>query len=217
MVPAASLGVNAGDAPGQPDSLAVWGKSRPLLYAPARIGTLVLVAIDAEALRALVREIPDFPRRGVSFKDVTPLLGDHVAFSTVVDAIVVAFGRGNIDKVVGIEARGFILAAPVAYHFGAGFVPLRKRGKLPGATRSVSYELEYGSEVLEVHEDAIVPRERVLIVDDVLATGGTARAAAQLVEELGGSVSGMAFLIELAFLRGAERIGDYERVSLLTY
>ncbi len=177
----------------------------------------VLVAIDAEALRALVREIPDFPRPGVSFKDVTPLLGDHVAFSTVVDAIVVAFGRGNIDKVVGIEARGFILAAPVAYHFGAGFVPLRKRGKLPGVTRSVTYELEYGSEVLEVHEDAILPRERVLIVDDVLATGGTARAAAQLVEGLGGSVSGMAFLIELAFLKGAERIADYERVSLLTY
>lgn len=177
----------------------------------------ILAASDAEVLRALVREIPDFPRRGVSFKDVTPLLGNHVAFSTVVDAMVVAFGRGNIDKVVGVEARGFILAAPVAYHFGAGFVPLRKRGKLPGATRSITYELEYGSEVLEVHEDAILAGDRVLIVDDVLATGGTARAAAQLVEELGGAVSGLAFLIELTFLNGAEKLADYERVSLLTY
>ncbi len=175
------------------------------------------VAIDTDALRSLVSEVPDFPRRGVAFKDVTPLLGDHVAFSTVVDAMVMAFGRGNIDKVVGIEARGFILAAPVAYHFGAGFVPIRKSGKLPRATRSVRYELEYGSEVLEVHEDAIVPGERVLIVDDVLATGGTARAAARLVAEVGGSVAGLAFLIELTFLNGAEQIADHEWVSLLTY
>ncbi len=180
-------------------------------------GVPPVLTIDTEALHTLVREIPDFPRRGVAFKDVTPLLGDHVAFSTVVDAMVMAFGRGNVDKVVGIEARGFILAAPVAYHFGAGFVPLRKSGKLPGATRSVSYELEYGSEVLEVHEDAIRPGERVLIVDDVLATGGTARAAAQLVTEVGGSVSGLAFLIELSFLNGADKIADYEWVSLLTY
>ncbi|MDQ4130588.1 MAG: adenine phosphoribosyltransferase [Actinomycetota bacterium] len=173
--------------------------------------------MDTDALRSLVREIPDFPRRGVAFKDVTPLLGDHVAFSTVVDAMVMAFGRGNIDKVVGIEARGFILAAPVAYHFGAGFVPLRKGGKLPAATRSVTYELEYGREMLEVHEDAIEPGERVLIVDDVLATGGTARAAARLVAEVGGAVAGLAFLIELTFLNGGDKIAEYDWVSLLSY
>ncbi|MFN2556238.1 MAG: adenine phosphoribosyltransferase [Nitriliruptorales bacterium] len=173
--------------------------------------------MDTETLSTLVREIPDFPRPGVAFKDVTPLLGNHVAFSTVVDAMVMAFGRGNIDKVVGIEARGFILAAPVAYHFGAGFVPLRKSGKLPGPTRSVSYDLEYGREILEVHEDAIHAGERVLIVDDVLATGGTARAAARLVTEVGGEVAGLAFLIELTFLHGGDNIADYEWVSLLTY
>jgi adenine phosphoribosyltransferase len=175
------------------------------------------ISIDVEALRDRIREVPDFPRRGVAFKDVTPLLLDHVAFSTVVDAIVVSFGRGNIDKVVGIEARGFILAAPVAYHFGAGFVPLRKGGKLPAAVRTVEYELEYGTETLQVHEDAISPGDRVLVVDDVLATGGTARAAAQLVEQLGGTVSGMGFLIELGFLGGADKIADYDRVSLLPY
>ncbi len=175
------------------------------------------IRIDVEALQAHIREIPDFPQPGVKFKDVTPLLLDPVAFSTVVDAIVVSFGRGNIDKVVGIEARGFILAAPVAYHFGAGFVPMRKGGKLPGQTRSVTYELEYGAETLEIHEDAIEPGERVLIVDDVLATGGTARAAAQLVEGLGGVVSGLAFLAELTFLNGAERISGYDKLSLLTY
>lgn len=175
------------------------------------------IAIDAEALRALVREIPDFPVEGVSFKDITPLLLDPVAFSTIVDAIVVSFGRGTVDKVVGIEARGFILSAPVAYHVGAGFIPLRKAGKLPSITRSISYELEYGTETLEVHEDAITPGERVLIVDDVLATGGTARAAAQLVEQLGGTVVGLAFLIELEFLGGAAKLGRYPWVSLLRY
>ncbi|HEX2026647.1 MAG TPA: adenine phosphoribosyltransferase [Nitriliruptorales bacterium] len=175
------------------------------------------ITIDVEALRSHIREIPDFPQPGVSFKDVTPLLLDHVAFSTVVDAIVVSFGRGTIDKVVGIEARGFILAAPVAYHFGAGFVPLRKRGKLPGATWAVDYELEYGVETLEVHEDAIRAGDRVLIVDDVLATGGTARAAIELVERAGGTVSGLAFLIELAFLDGAQRLAGHEWISLLRY
>ncbi|MBW3578313.1 MAG: adenine phosphoribosyltransferase [Actinobacteria bacterium] len=173
--------------------------------------------MDAEPLRALIRDIPDFPQRGVTFKDVTPLLLDHVAFSTVVDAIVVSFGRGNIDKVVGIEARGFIIAAPVAYHFGAGFVPLRKAGKLPAATHAVTYELEYGTETLEVHADAIRDGDRVLIVDDVLATGGTSRAAVELVEGLGGKVSGLAFMIELGFLGGAERLVGYEYVSLLRY
>ena len=175
------------------------------------------IDIDGAPLRALVRDIRDFPRPGIVFKDVTPLLLDPAAFSTAVDAIVVRFGRGSVDKVVGIEARGFILAAPVAYHFGAGFVPLRKAGKLPGPTRSVAYELEYGSETLEVHADAIGPGERVLIVDDVLATGGPAAAATELVEASGGVVVGLAFLIELVALGGAARIGHREFVALLRY
>ena len=175
------------------------------------------IELDRGVLDALVRDVPDFPKPGVNFKDVTPLLLDAVAFSTVVDALVMAFGRGTVDKVVGIEARGFIFAAPVAYHFGAGFVPARKLGKLPAATRSMAYDLEYGTETLEIHEDAISEGDRVLIVDDVLATGGTARAALDVVEGLGGTVVGLGFLIELAFLDGASRLEGYDLVSLLTY
>jgi adenine phosphoribosyltransferase len=151
------------------------------------------------------------------FKDITPLLADELAFSTVIDLIVVHFGRGNVDKVAGIEARGFILASPVAYHFGAGFVPVRKEGKLPYQTRSESYELEYGSATLEAHVDAVRPGERVLIVDDVLATGGTAQATAQLIEGLGGEVVGMAFLIELEFLHGRDKLAGHDPFSLITY
>lgn len=175
------------------------------------------IQLDRAALEKLIRVIPDFPEPGVTFKDVTPLLLNHVAFSTVVDAIVMRFGRGTVDKVVGIEARGFILAAPVAYHFGAGFVPARKAGKLPALTRQVSYELEYGQETLAIHADAITPGDRVLIVDDVLATGGTAAAAASLVEDLGGDIVGLAFLIELGFLKGVEKLTGYEVASLLRY
>jgi len=173
---------------------------------------------NAEAiLRDRIRDVADFPRSGIVFKDITPLLGDPVALSTVIDEIVVGLGRGTIDKVVGIEARGFIVAAPVAYHMAAGFVPVRKRGKLPWSTRAESYELEYGQETLEIHEDAILPGERVAIVDDVLATGGTAAATARLVEQLGGQVTGMAFLIELAFLDGASKLTAYDHFSLLRY
>jgi adenine phosphoribosyltransferase len=168
-------------------------------------------------LRDRVRDVPDFPKPGIVFKDITPLLADEVAFSTVIDEIVVAFGRGTIDKVVGIEARGFIVASPVAYHFGAGFVPMRKRGKLPWQTETESYQLEYGEEALEVHRDAIALGERVAIVDDVLATGGTASAAARLVERLGGKVQGLAFLIELGFLGGRDRLAGYQVLSLITY
>ena len=170
-----------------------------------------------EILRSKVRDIPDFPKPGIVFKDITPLLADAVAFSTVIDEIVVAFGRGTVDKVVGVEARGFIVASPVAYHFGAGFVPVRKRGKLPFETRSETYELEYGEETLEIHRDAITAGERVAIVDDVLATGGTALATAHLVEALGGSITGLAFLIELGFLDGRKRLSDYEVLSLVRY
>jgi adenine phosphoribosyltransferase len=172
---------------------------------------------DIERLRSLVRDVPDFPQPGIVFKDITPLLADEVAFSTAIDLVVVRFGRGNVDKVVGIEARGFILSSPVAYHFGAGFVPVRKAGKLPWETRSEEYELEYGTETLEIHRDAFLPGERVLIVDDVLATGGTAQATARLVEGLGAKVVGIAFLIELGFLKGRDKLKGYEVLSLLPF
>lgn len=175
------------------------------------------IEVDTAVLRDSIRDIPDFPKQGVIFKDITPLLADPVAFSSAVDAIVVSFGRGAIDKVVGIEARGFIIAAPVAYHFGAGFVPLRKAGKLPYQRRSETYELEYGAETLEVHADAFEPGDRVLIVDDVLATGGTAKAACNLIEKGGATVAGLGFVLELGFLNGAARLKGYDLVSLLHY
>jgi adenine phosphoribosyltransferase len=170
-----------------------------------------------EQVKALIRDVPDFPQKGILFKDITPLLADENAFSSVIDLIVVHYGRGNIDKVVGIEARGFILASPVAYHFGAGFIPVRKEGKLPWESEREEYQLEYGTAVLEVHKDSIRPGERVLIVDDVLATGGTARATARLVERLGGKVIGVACLIELSLLKGREAVADYDFFSLITF
>ena len=173
--------------------------------------------MDIAQLKSLVRDVPDFPQEGVVFKDITPLLADEIAFSTVIDLIVVHFGRGNVDKVVGIEARGFIIASPVAYHFGAGFVPVRKRDKLPYHTEAADYELEYGSATLEIHKDAVEPGERVLVVDDVLATGGTAKAAADLVERIGGKVVGIACLIELGFLKGRDRLDGYDLFTLIDY
>ena len=163
-----------------------------------------------------IRDVPDYPKPGVVFKDITPLLADHTAFAAVVDAIVAYYGRGTIDKVVGIEARGFIMAAPVAYHFGAGFVPIRKKGKLPSATYAESYDLEYGSETVEVHQDAFTPGEQVLIVDDVLATGGTALATAELVRRTGAEVAGISVLMELGFLRGRDRLDDLDLHALVT-
>ena len=173
--------------------------------------------MDVEQLKALVRDVPDFPQAGIVFKDITPLLADEIAFSSVIDLIVVHFGRGNVDKVVGIEARGFILASPVAYHFGAGFVPVRKKDKLPWETESEEYELEYGTATLEIHRDGVDAGERVLIVDDVLATGGTARATARLVERIGGKVIGIAFLIELGFLKGRQQLDGYDLFTLISY
>jgi adenine phosphoribosyltransferase len=170
-----------------------------------------------ERLRRLVRDVPDFPQKGVVFKDITPLLADEAGFSMAIDLIVAHFGRGNVDKVVGIEARGFIVASPVAYHFGAGFVPVRKKGKLPWESESEQYELEYGTETLEIHKDAFQAGERVLIVDDVLATGGTARATAKLVERLGGKVVGIACLIELTFLKGRDQLGGLDFFALIDY
>jgi adenine phosphoribosyltransferase len=173
--------------------------------------------MDLEQLKTLVRDVPDFPQEGIVFKDITPLLADELAFSTVIDLIVVHFGRGNVDKVVGIEARGFILASPVAYHFGAGFVPVRKVDKLPWQTESAEYELEYGTATLEIHRDGVAAGERVLIVDDVLATGGTAKATAELVERIGGKVVGIACLIELGFLNGRSKLEGYDLFTLLDY
>ncbi len=171
-------------------------------------------------LDALIRDIPDFPKPGVVFKDITPLLADHDGFSAVIQALA-ASGRdadGNVvvDKVVGMEARGFILAAPVALALGAGFVPVRKKGKLPGPTHSVTYALEYGEDSLEVHRDAIHPGERILMVDDVLATGGTVAATAELVELCGGVVGGVAVLMELSFLPGRQKVGDLPFTALRT-
>ena len=153
-------------------------------------------------LSTLIRDVPDFPTPGIVFKDISPLLADPAAFTAAVDAMVDEAGVGSVDKVVGIEARGFVLAAPVAYHLGAGFVPVRKPGKLPGPTHETAYDLEYGSNVLQVHRDAFAPGDRVLVVDDVLATGGTAAAAVRLVMQDGGQVVGVSVLLELGALGG---------------
>ena len=162
--------------------------------------------MEIEQIKALIRDVPDFPEPGIVFKDITPVLAHADAMSTIIDLIVVHFGRGTVDKVVGIEARGFILAAPVAYHFNAGFVPIRKEGKLPWDTVSEEYELEYGTATIELHKDAIEPGERVLIVDDVLATGGTVEATIDLVRRAGADVVGLSVLLELSFLPGRERL-----------
>ena len=174
----------------------------------------------AMALERLVVDVPDFPEPGVVFKDITPLLADHGALTAVVDALA-AVGRDEsghsvVDQVVGMESRGFILAAPVALALGAGFIPVRKAGKLPRATHSVSYALEYGEATLELHRDAISPGDRVLLVDDVLATGGTVRATRELVEKCGGVVVAAAVLMELAFLPGRETAGDLSITALTT-
>jgi adenine phosphoribosyltransferase len=174
----------------------------------------------AEALQRLIVDVPDYPEPGVVFKDITPLLADHTAFSAVIEALAAAgrdeSGATAVDKVVGMEARGFILAAPVALALGSGFVPVRKAGKLPRETHAVSYALEYGEATLEVHRDAIAPGERVLLVDDVLATGGTVAATRELVEACGGVAVGVAVLMELSFLPGRATIGDLPLHSLLT-
>ncbi len=168
-------------------------------------------------MRQLVRDIADFPTPGVVFKDITPLLSHPQAFAGVVDGLVDGFRAQAVDQVVGIEARGFILAGPVAYRLEAGFVPVRKAGKLPSAVEGEAYALEYGTDLLEIHADALRPGTRVLIVDDVLATGGTAAATARLVERLGAEVVGLAFVLELGFLAGRARLPGRQVVSLVTY
>jgi adenine phosphoribosyltransferase len=164
------------------------------------------MAIELDLLRAHVRDIPDWPRPGVVFKDITPLLGDAKAFSATLDLLAAAVVGHSIDKVLGVEARGFLFSAPLADRFGAGLVPVRKAGKLPWQIEQQEYELEYGTDLLEIHKDAVHPGEQVLIVDDVLATGGTSAATARLVHRLGGIVVGFAFVIELAFLHGRAQL-----------
>ncbi|HXZ73999.1 MAG TPA: adenine phosphoribosyltransferase [Streptosporangiaceae bacterium] len=167
----------------------------------------------ADLIKAKVRDVADYPQPGVVFKDITPLLADGKALAAVVSAL--AEGHGPVDKVAGIEARGFILAASVAYQLGSGFVPVRKQGRLPGPTYARTYQLEYGTATIEVHQDAFTPGERVLIVDDVLATGGTAEATADLVRRAGAEVAGIAVILELSFLGGRNRLPPGNLRSLL--
>jgi adenine phosphoribosyltransferase len=168
-------------------------------------------------LAALIRNVPDFPQPGVQFKDITTLIKDGPAMRQTVDRLTAPYKDAAIERVVGIESRGFIFAGAVAYLLGAGFVPVRKAGKLPAVSIKREYSLEYGTNTLEMHRDAVEPGQRVLIVDDVLATGGTALATAHLVESLGADVAGMAFVVELSFLNGRQHLGDYHLVSLVTY
>jgi adenine phosphoribosyltransferase len=170
-------------------------------------------------IKKLIREIPDFPKPGILFYDITTLLKDPFGFRTTIDRLTELVGDGNarIDTVVGMEARGFIFAPALAYRLGAGFVPVRKPKKLPAECERVEYELEYGTDVLEVHKDAIGEGHRVLIADDLLATGGTAKAVVDLVERLGGEVVACAFVVELTFLGGRERLAPHKVVSLLEY
>jgi len=169
------------------------------------------------SLRELVRDIPDWPRPGILFRDITPLLAAPDAFALTVDELAAPFADEPIDKVIGIEARGFVFAAPVAYRRGAGFIPVRKVGKLPWEIEQEEYILEYGTDLLEIHRDAVLPGERVLIVDDVIATGGTAAATARLVERLGGMVVGFAFLLELAPLGGRSQLAGHRVHVVLRY
>lgn len=166
---------------------------------------------------SLVRDIPDFPQSGILFKDITPVLGSPEAFREVINRLAEHAAFLQPDLIAGIESRGFLFGAPVALALGVGFVPIRKAGKLPSATEREEYALEYGTAIVEIHRDAVLPGRRVLIVDDLLATGGTAAAAARLVEKLGGTVAGLSFLIELGFLPGRRALNGHEIHSLLTY
>jgi adenine phosphoribosyltransferase len=170
-----------------------------------------------DELRRMIRDVPDFPQKGIVFKDITPLLADPDAFKRAIDLMAQSLMDRKFDLLVGIESRGFIFAAALAYALGKGKVPVRKPGKLPAKTVQVSYELEYGTDRLEIHEDAIRSGQRVVIVDDVLATGGTARGAANLVEKVGGEVAALSFFIELDFLNGREKLSGYEIRSVLSY
>ena len=168
-------------------------------------------------LKRLIREVPNFPKEGINFYDITTLLKDADGLKQTIDALADHFNGEKIDTVIGVESRGFIFAAPLAYHLGAGFVPVRKPKKLPAECVSVSYELEYGQDTLEMHKDAVGEGHKVLIVDDLLATGGTAKAVVDLVEGMNGKIVGLLFLVELDFLKGREKFNGYDVRSLIKY
>lgn len=173
--------------------------------------------MDITSLKAKIRNIPDFPQKGVLFRDITPLLGDPEVLREVIAKLADAVKRSGADLVVGIESRGFIFGTAVAAKLGTGFVPVRKKGKLPWKTKQIACTLEYGQEVLEIHEDAVKPGQKVAVIDDLLATGGTAQAAGKLVEALGGKVALTAFVIELSALKGREKLKGYNIFSLIQY
>lgn len=170
-----------------------------------------------DQFKKLIREVPDFPKPGILFYDITTLLKDRDGFRALMSELAKAHAPEEIDVIAGIESRGFIFGSLLAAELGKGFIPVRKPGKLPAATESVSYELEYGSDTLEIHRDAIEPGQRVLVADDLLATGGTAAATCELIEKIGGKVVGLSFVIELSFLNGRDRLGSYAISSLLEY
>jgi adenine phosphoribosyltransferase len=192
-----------------------------LMATPAKISGVsakaTLSAPAQEGLKTLIREVSDFPKPGITFYDITTLLKDKRGFRETVDALSAHYQNIPVDVVIGIEARGYFFAPAMALALGAGFVPVRKPKKLPHTVRSVEYALEYGTDQLEIHADAVDPGQNVLIIDDVLATGGTAAAVAQLVSLLGGKIAGLGFVIELGFLKGRQKLGEYEVFSLLQY
>jgi len=181
------------------------------------IPTSVRVAVDCEPLKRLIREIPDFPKPGILFYDITTLLKDKRGFATLIDALAEHYMGKDIDLVLGMEARGFIFGPALAYRLNAGFVPVRKPGKLPAATERYDYALEYGTNTLEIHRDAIQKGQKVIIVDDLLATGGTAEATAKLAEMLGAEIAGLGFVVELDFLNPRAKLKNYDVFSLLHY
>ncbi len=172
---------------------------------------------NCEPLKKLIREVPDFPKKGILFYDITTLLKDNLGFATLIDALAEYYLPQKVDLVLGIEARGFIFGPALAYRLNAGFVPVRKPGKLPSATAKAEYDLEYGSNTLEIHKDAIEQGQRVIIVDDLLATGGTAEATAKLASSLGAKIAGLGFVVELDFLSGRKKLQGYDVLSLLHY
>lgn len=173
--------------------------------------------MKADALKALIKDVPDYPKKGIVFKDITPLLADADAFDAVIDGLILPFKQKGVEIVAGVESRGFLFAPAMAARLGAGLVPLRKKGKLPREVKSASYDLEYGTDAIEAHADAFPKGANVLLVDDVLATGGTAEAAISLIETLGGNLIAGVFLIELGFLKGRKKLGGHTIHSLLTY
>ena len=173
--------------------------------------------LNCEELKKLIREVPDFPKKGILFYDITTLLKDKAGYATLIDLLAERYIGKDVDLILGMEARGFIFGPALAYRLNAGFVPVRKPGKLPAATTRVEYDLEYGSNVLEVHQDAIHKGQRVLIVDDLLATGGTAEATAKLASTLGAEITGLAFVVELDFLKGRDKLKGYDVFSVLHY